>query len=113
MDELGKTARALQAAVDRIPLPALVLSPDGGLLALNRAADTLFSGTGVPGLLLHEARSLARGLTNNEIAERQGVSFETVRTQISRSLSKMNVKNRATLASVAVAAAFGIGPEEE
>ena len=182
VDDLSRQVRALQVAIDQLPLPALLLAADGTLLALNRAADNLFGRSGVPLVLLKEARRLAasatrdeqaveivlggksvrlrlilgetsavsegvtavfavprettlpidrsrlaerfglteaegrvvelaaQGMTNNDIAEKLGVSFDTVRTHVSRSLAKMGVKNRSSLASAVVGASFGIGP---
>lgn len=55
---------------------------------------------------------VAEGLTNKEIAERAGVSAETVRSHLAEAFAKSGAKNRAELVTLAVAAVFGVGPED-
>lgn len=55
LGELAGKARALEAALDQMPVPALVLGPEGKLLAGNRGAVELLQGPGVPYPLLREA----------------------------------------------------------
>jgi len=51
---------------------------------------------------LEVLREAAHGLTNREIAERLGIGEETVRTHVSRLLSKLGVQHRAQLVASAV-----------
>lgn len=55
LGEVAGKARALEAALDQMPVPALVLGPGGKLLASNRGAVDLLHGPGVPYPLLREA----------------------------------------------------------
>lgn len=55
---------------------------------------------------------VAEGLTNKQIAERVGVSVETVRSHLAEAFAKSGAKNRAELVTLAVAAVFGVSKEE-
>ncbi len=55
---------------------------------------------------------VAQGLTNKEIAAQLSVGAETVRSHLAEAFAKSGAKNRAELVTLAVAAIFGVGPEE-
>jgi DNA-binding NarL/FixJ family response regulator len=79
----GVTRRLISAFAERPPTPAL--DPDARIAELLTARE-------------REAVALvADGLSNDEIAERWVVSNATVRTHVSRAMTKLNARDRAQL----------------
>lgn len=59
LDEVARRARTLEAALDHIPVAALILDDEGRLLTTNRAARELFGGPAVTASVLVAARQAA------------------------------------------------------
>lgn len=68
--EMSKKVEALQVAVNHIPLPVLVLDPDGALLILNKEARDLFRGPAAPMTVLEKAKQFVlRPVHRERLAE--------------------------------------------
>ncbi len=60
LDEVARRARTLEAALDHIPVAALILDDEGRLLTTNRAARELFGGPAITASVLAAAARAAR-----------------------------------------------------
>jgi DNA-binding CsgD family transcriptional regulator len=189
VDEATSRARALESALDLLPVAAIVLDEAGLFLTSNARAKALFGGPAIPATVLEAARRsasagderklqvlmkrepkgsslrivpaaignevggpderagrpaifflvptdgvvevptaslvaryglsrsearvvalIAQGLTNREVADRLGVSPETVHTYLKRTFEKTGINSRLALVALAFGARFGIAP---
>ena len=189
VDEAASTTRALEAALDLLPVAAVVLDEAGLFLTSNAKAKALFGGPAIPATVVEAARRavaggderkpevvmkreangsslrivrallgdqagskvapkgvpsilflvpteggaevpteplvaryrltraeakavalVAQGRTNREMADRLGVSPETVHTHLRRIFEKTGTGTRAALVALAFGATFGITP---
>ncbi|MBX2837890.1 MAG: LuxR C-terminal-related transcriptional regulator [Gammaproteobacteria bacterium] len=71
---------------------AIVVDPNRPFLASHESVSTVFSLTKAESAV---ARLIANGNNYNDVAERRGVSRETIKTQARKLMRKMNVSTRA------------------
>jgi DNA-binding CsgD family transcriptional regulator len=107
-NQRGASLRVVPAEIGAAPGPSVVflVSGAGDRTVEPRKLTTSF------GLTTAQARVVAlvaEGLTNKEIAERLGISIETVRKHLAASYQKTGVGNRAGVVALAYGARFGQG----
>lgn len=98
-----------EAGEPRLPQLVFLVRP-GSMLPLDPAR--LVERFGFTHKEAELADLVAQGLTNKEIAARLSVSAETIRSHLAEAFAKSGAKNRAELVTLAVAAVFGVGPED-
>lgn len=83
LGEMAGKARALQAALDQISVPAIVLDAQGGLLTMNRSVAQLLRVAAVPASLLKEARiACAAREPEERLAQVELPAGETLRLRV-------------------------------